>query len=58
MLCYYFASKVGLYVAMFEGMYAQFAQREGSRDLSGLQPADAIRELAQSIWTHLRANLQ
>ena len=39
-------------------MYAQFAEREGSLDLSDLQPADAIRELAQSIWTHLRANPQ
>ncbi|MEA3103913.1 TetR/AcrR family transcriptional regulator [Caballeronia mineralivorans] len=58
MLYYYFASKEGLYVAVFEAMYAQFAEREGSLDLSGLQPADAIRELAQSIWTHLRANPQ
>ncbi|BCQ29693.1 TetR family transcriptional regulator (plasmid) [Caballeronia sp. NK8] len=56
MLYYYFASKEGLYVAVLEAMYAQFAEREAGLDLSGLQPADAIRELAKSIWTHLREN--
>jgi AcrR family transcriptional regulator len=58
MLYYYFASKEGLYVAVLEAMYAQFAEREGSLDLSGLQPDDAIREMAQSIWTYLRKNPQ
>ncbi|MFM0325581.1 TetR/AcrR family transcriptional regulator [Caballeronia glebae] len=58
MLYYYFASKEGLYVAVLEAMYAQFSQREQGLDLSGLQPADAIRELAQSIWAHLRENPQ
>jgi len=58
MLYYYFVSKEGLYVAVLEAMYKQFAETEGSLDLSGLEPADAIRELAQSIWTHLRANPQ
>ncbi|SAK60585.1 TetR family transcriptional regulator [Caballeronia temeraria] len=58
MLYYYFTSKEGLYVAVLEAMYAQFAEREGSLDLSGLQPSDAIRKLAQSIWTHLRDNPQ
>jgi AcrR family transcriptional regulator len=56
MLYYYFASKEGLYVAVLEAMYAKFGEREASLDLSGLQPADAIRELATSIWTHLREN--
>ena len=43
---------------MLEAMYARFAAREGSLELSGLQPASAIRELAQSIWTYLRENPQ
>jgi AcrR family transcriptional regulator len=58
MLYYYFESKEGLYVAVLEAMYAQFAEREGSLDLSGLEPAEAIRELAGSIWTYLRENPQ
>lgn len=58
MIYYYFESKEGLYVAVLEAMYAQFAEREGSVDLSALQPAEAIRELARSIWANLRANPQ
>ncbi|WP_321795868.1 TetR/AcrR family transcriptional regulator [Caballeronia sp. J97] len=58
MLYYYFASKEGLYVAVLEAMYVQFAEREQRLDLSGLQPADAVRELAQSIWAHFRENPQ
>jgi len=58
MLYYYFTSKEGLYVAVLEALYAKFAEREGSLDLSGLQPADAIREMARSIWTYLRENPQ
>ncbi|WP_244818650.1 TetR/AcrR family transcriptional regulator [Caballeronia sp. Lep1P3] len=56
MLYYYFQSKEGLYVAVLEAMYADFASREGSLNLSGLQPSDAVRSLAGSIWTHLREN--
>lgn len=58
MIYYYFESKEGLYVAVLEAMYAQFAEREGSVDLSALQPAEAIRKLARSIWANLRANPQ
>ncbi|AQH02298.1 TetR family transcriptional regulator [Burkholderia sp. KK1] len=58
MLYYYFTSKEGLYVAVLEAMYVRFAEREASLDLSGLQPAEAIRELAKSIWTYLRENPQ
>ncbi|SAL86320.1 TetR family transcriptional regulator [Caballeronia arvi] len=58
MLYYYFASNEGLYVAVLEAMYARFAEREGSLDLSGLQPSDAIRETAQSIWAYLWKNPQ
>jgi AcrR family transcriptional regulator len=58
MLYYYFASKEGLYVAVLEAMYMQFSQREQGLNLSGLQPAEAVRELAHSIWTHLRENPQ
>jgi AcrR family transcriptional regulator len=58
MLYYYFESKEGLYVAVLEAMYARFAAQEESLELSGLHPAQAIRELAQSIWTYLRENPQ
>jgi len=58
MLYYYFGSKEGVYVAVLEAMYARFAEQEGALDLSGLRPADAIRELAQSIWTYLRKTPQ
>lgn len=56
MLYYYFQSKEGLYIAVLEAMYVEFANHEVSLDLSGLQPADAIRALAHSIWDYLRAN--
>jgi AcrR family transcriptional regulator len=58
MLYYYFTSKEGLYVAVLEAMYAQFAAQEGSVDLSGLTPNDAIRDMAQSIWAYLWKNPQ
>jgi AcrR family transcriptional regulator len=58
MLYYYFQSKEGLYVAVLEAMYVEFANHEVSLDLSGLQPADAIRALARSIWDYLRATPQ
>ncbi|BBQ03495.1 hypothetical protein BSFA1_86230 (plasmid) [Burkholderia sp. SFA1] len=56
MLYYYFQSKKGLYVAVLEAMYAEFARHEVSLDLAGLQPAVAIRTLALSIWDYFRAN--
>ncbi|WP_053573079.1 TetR/AcrR family transcriptional regulator [Caballeronia cordobensis] len=56
MLYYYFQSKEGLYVAVLEAMYAEFARHEVSLDLAGLEPAAAIRTLALSIWDYFRAN--
>ncbi|MEI5999793.1 TetR family transcriptional regulator [Paraburkholderia bengalensis] len=58
MLYYYFQSKEGLYVAVLEGMYVEFANHGVNEDLSGLQPADAIRALALSTWDYFRANPQ
>jgi AcrR family transcriptional regulator len=58
MLYYYFESKEGLYVAVLEAMYAKFAALEGSLDLSAHQPAEAIRQIATSIWAYLRENPQ
>lgn len=58
MLYYYFTSKEGLYVAVLESMYAQFGEREARLDLSGLDPTDAIRKLAQSIWAYFWDNPQ
>ena len=56
MLYYYFQSKEGLYVAVLEAMYAEFARHEVSLDLAGLEPEDAVRALALSIWEYFRAN--
>jgi AcrR family transcriptional regulator len=56
MLYYYYQSKEGLYVAVLESMYAEFAQREVTLDLAGLSPSESIRMLAQTIWSHLREN--
>jgi AcrR family transcriptional regulator len=53
MLYYYFGSKERLYVAVLESMYADFAEKESSLDLSGLEPSEAIATLAKSIWAHL-----
>jgi AcrR family transcriptional regulator len=53
---YYYGSKEGLYVAVLEGMYLEYANREAELDLSGLAPSDAIRLLAQTIWTYVREN--
>jgi hypothetical protein len=58
MLYYYFSSKEGVYVAVLEATYARFAAQEGSLDLSGQQPSDAIREMARSIWACLWKNPQ
>ncbi|SAL88268.1 TetR family transcriptional regulator [Caballeronia arvi] len=58
MIYYYFESKEGLYVAVLEAMYAEFAAREASLDLASLQPAEAIRELARSIWKYMQENPQ
>ncbi|SAL00338.1 TetR family transcriptional regulator [Caballeronia calidae] len=54
MLYYYFESKEGLYVAVLEAMYGDFANRESDLNLSGLPPSEAVRTLAASIWTYLR----
>jgi AcrR family transcriptional regulator len=56
MLYYYFQSKEGLYVAVLEAMYAEFASHETSVDLTGMAPAEVIRALALSIWDYFRAN--
>ncbi|WP_408123307.1 hypothetical protein [Caballeronia grimmiae] len=56
MLYYYYKSKEGLYVAVLDAMYADFASQESSLDLSALAPFDAVRSLAESIWAHLQRN--
>lgn len=56
MLYYYYKSKEGLYVAVLEAMYADFAGQGSSVDLLGLAPFDAVRSLAESIWAHLQKN--
>jgi len=53
MLYYYFGSKEQLYVAVLESTYADFAKKESSLNLSGLEPGEAIATLAKSIWAHL-----
>jgi AcrR family transcriptional regulator len=56
MLYYYYQSKEGLYVAVLEAMYEDFSHREKSLVLSALEPAEAMRSLAHSIWSHLYEN--
>jgi AcrR family transcriptional regulator len=53
MLYHYFGDKERLYVAVLESMCEEFATRETALDLSGLEPDDAIRKFAESVWTHL-----
>ena len=47
MIYYYFGSKVGLYTAALEEVYAGIRAYERSLDLTGLEPAAALRELAE-----------
>ncbi|GJH13704.1 hypothetical protein CBA19CS11_32720 [Caballeronia novacaledonica] len=56
MLYYYYGSKEGLYVAVLEEMYADYASREAGLDLADLTPTAAITLLAQTIWTYVREN--
>jgi AcrR family transcriptional regulator len=56
MLYYYYGSKEGLYIAVLEGMYVDYAHREAKLELTECAPSEAIRMLAQTIWTHMREN--
>jgi AcrR family transcriptional regulator len=58
MLYYYYESKEGLYVAVLEAMYVEFANREVNLDIADLAPAEAVRALALSIWEYLGENPQ
>lgn len=52
MLYYYFASKAGLYTAVLERAYAGIREREQGLDVEGLDPAAAIRRLAELTFDH------
>lgn len=45
MLYYYFQSKEGLYVAVLEAMYAEFARHEVSLDLAGCSQLSRFERL-------------
>jgi AcrR family transcriptional regulator len=52
MLYYYFESKAGLYTAVLERAYAGIREREQQLDVEGLDPAAAIRRLAELTFDH------
>jgi AcrR family transcriptional regulator len=52
MLYYYFESKTGLYTAVLERAYAGIREREQELDVEGLDPAAAIRRLAELTFDH------
>lgn len=52
MIYYYFGSKEGLYTAALEEVYAGIRAYERSLDLTGLEPAAALRELAGSSFDY------
>jgi AcrR family transcriptional regulator len=52
MLYYYFGSKAGLYTAVLERAYAGIREREQALDVEGLDPAAAIRRLAELTFDH------
>ncbi len=53
MIYYYFASKEGLYLQVLEQAYREIRERETGLALSGLHPAEAMRQIvAESINHH------
>jgi AcrR family transcriptional regulator len=50
MIYYYFGSKDGLYRAVLMEYYRKLREAERARDISGLDPLEAIRHLTQSTF--------
>jgi AcrR family transcriptional regulator len=49
---YYFGSKVKVYLAVLEHVYAEIRQAEGLLDLDHLSPVDAIRRIVQFTFDY------
>lgn len=56
MIYYYFGGKEQLYIAVLERAYASIREAEQSLDVEHLQPAAAIRQLAQLTFDHHESN--
>ncbi|MEJ8280154.1 TetR/AcrR family transcriptional regulator [Pseudonocardia spirodelae] len=56
MLYYYFGSKQGLYLAVLERAYTGIRSLERELDVSGLNPASAVRAVAELTFDHHEAH--
>ncbi|RLV47732.1 TetR/AcrR family transcriptional regulator [Nocardioides mangrovicus] len=56
MLYYYFGSKENLYLAVLENAYLGIREAEQRLDVGDLEPADAVRRLAELTFDHHRAH--
>jgi TetR/AcrR family transcriptional regulator, upper aerobic nicotinate degradation pathway regulator len=56
MIYYYFGSKERLFVVVLETIYRELGQAEEALDLSGLDPADALRAIIRFTWNHYLAH--
>jgi len=56
MIYYYFGSKERLFVAVLETIYKELGDAEGALDLSGLDAAQALREIIRFTWNHYLAH--
>jgi AcrR family transcriptional regulator len=52
MIYYYFGSKEGLFIAVLERAYTAIRRAERTVDVDGLDPASAIRRLAELTFDH------
>ncbi|MBN7786475.1 TetR family transcriptional regulator [Ponticoccus gilvus] len=53
---HYFGSKDGLYTAVLEQVYSEIREREAALDLSAFPPEEAMRQLIDFSFAHLRDN--
>jgi AcrR family transcriptional regulator len=56
MIYYYFGGKRQLYVASLESAYARIREAEQQVNVDHLEPADAIRRIAEVTFDHHEAN--
>jgi AcrR family transcriptional regulator len=52
MIYYYFGAKEGLYIAVLERAYGRIRALEKQLDVEHLEPADALRKLAELTFDH------
>ena len=56
MIYYYFKDKEGLFLAVIEAAYARIRTIEGTLDLAGLAPVEAMRRLVEFTFDYQNAN--